>query len=142
MGGTRYVPKTWGHEQHIVNLREQNYCGKILQIVPGHRCSIHFHVKKHETFFLLEGRLRVEIWIIPCIMHKRAARDPKGLARNGVYHDPSERLDLTPGDTLILPPFQAHRFEAIGGIAKFIEFSNYDDPKDSYRIVDAGPCHA
>src|SRR5262249_27199605 len=58
-GPVNIVPKSWGRELWIVN--NELYCGKILEIHQGSRCSLHFHKLKTETFYLHSGRLRVRV---------------------------------------------------------------------------------
>ncbi len=53
----KFVPKGWGYEKWIVNT--ELYCGKLLHIIKGKRCSWHYHVLKDETFYLQEGKLKV-----------------------------------------------------------------------------------
>ena len=50
-------PKGWGYEKWIVNKDE--YCGKLLHIIKGKKCSWHYHKSKDETFYLQEGKLLV-----------------------------------------------------------------------------------
>jgi len=45
----RIVPKGWGREVWLVN--DELYCGKILEIVKGKRCSLHFHKLKNRVVF-------------------------------------------------------------------------------------------
>src|SRR5271157_3871737 len=52
-------PKGWGREVWIAN--NPLYCGKILEIRRGKRCSLHYHKLKTESFFLRTGRLRIRI---------------------------------------------------------------------------------
>ena len=54
----KIVPKGWGYEKWICNTEE--YCGKLLHITKGKRCSWHYHTLKDETFYLQEGRLQVK----------------------------------------------------------------------------------
>ena len=54
----KIVPKGWGYEKWICNTEE--YCGKLLHIIKGKKCSWHYHVLKDETFYLQEGKLRVK----------------------------------------------------------------------------------
>ena len=54
----KIVPKGWGYEKWICNTEE--YCGKLLHIIKGKRCSWHYHVLKDETFYLQEGKLLVK----------------------------------------------------------------------------------
>ena len=48
-------PKGWGYEKWIVNKEE--YCGKLLHMINGKRCSWHYHTLKDETFYLQEGKI-------------------------------------------------------------------------------------
>jgi D-lyxose ketol-isomerase len=43
----------------IANEIEAGYCGKYLFLFNGQTCPMHYHKNKHETFFLMEGGLRV-----------------------------------------------------------------------------------
>ena len=54
----KIVPKGWGYEKCICNTEE--YCGKLLHIIKGKRCSWHYHTLKDETFYLQEGKLLVK----------------------------------------------------------------------------------
>jgi D-lyxose ketol-isomerase len=47
-------------EYWIANETAAGYCGKYLFVFKGQTCPRHRHRVKHETFFLLEGRLEVE----------------------------------------------------------------------------------
>ena len=51
----KFVPKGWGYEKWIVNNEE--YCGKLLFLAKGKRCSWHYHVLKDETFYLQSGKI-------------------------------------------------------------------------------------
>ena len=51
----KIVPKGWGYEKWIVNT--DLYCGKLLHIIKGKKCSWHYHKLKDETFYLQEGKL-------------------------------------------------------------------------------------
>ena len=57
MAAIEIHPKGWGYEKWIVNKDE--YCGKLLHIIKGMKCSWHYHQKKDETFYLQEGKLLV-----------------------------------------------------------------------------------
>ena len=49
----KFVPKGWGFEKWIVNCEE--YCGKLLYIIKGKKCSWHFHKLKDEVFYVQSG---------------------------------------------------------------------------------------
>ena len=55
------VEKSWGYESWLANSEKEDYCGKVLFIKKGHHTSMHYHVDKHETFYVLEGVLRVDM---------------------------------------------------------------------------------
>ena len=57
MAAIEIHPKGWGYEKWIVNKDE--YCGKLLHIIKGMKCSWHYHQKKDETFYLQQGKLLV-----------------------------------------------------------------------------------
>jgi len=47
------VKKGWGHEVIFVN--NDLYCGKILHFNKGAKFSMHFHLKKKETWYVISG---------------------------------------------------------------------------------------
>ena len=96
--------KVWGSEEYIVNTK--NYCGKLLILNKGYRCSIHYHKNKDETFYLSRGRVLMEI--------------------NG------SEIVMQEGDVQRILPLARHRFT---GLEKsvIIEFSTHHEESDSYR---------
>ncbi len=75
-------------EYWIANEMEEGYCGKYLFVFDGQTCPEHLHGEKHETFFIVKGRVRM------CF-------------------DGSVR-DMRAGDTLPVAPGRFHRFTGIG----------------------------
>ncbi len=55
----RIAPKGWGREVWIAN--GERYCGKILEICKGKRCSFHYHKLKMESFYLRSRRLKLRV---------------------------------------------------------------------------------
>jgi len=53
----KFVPKGWGFEKWIVNCPE--YCGKLLYLVKGKKCSWHYHVLKDEYFYVQSGKIKI-----------------------------------------------------------------------------------
>ena len=96
--------KVWGREEWVVNAEE--YCGKILNINEGYRCSIHYHKAKDETFYLLSGRVLMEINGTPKVMGE--------------------------GDIQRILPSTKHRFSGLEN-SVVIEFSTHHEETDSYR---------
>ena len=54
------APKGWGREVHIHN--DENYCGKLLELKKDGACSLHFHINKIETFYILKGRVSLTLF--------------------------------------------------------------------------------
>jgi mannose-6-phosphate isomerase-like protein (cupin superfamily) len=107
------VAKGWGREVWIVN--NDAYCGKILEISKGKRCSLHFHRLKAESFFIRRGRIR--------ILLKQSLRDP-GL----------EEHEMQAGDCIDIPREYVHQIEALED-TELYEFSTQHFDTDSHRLV-------
>jgi len=97
------VQKEWGKEIWIVN---RDYCGKKLILNKGFRCSMHYHKNKDETFYILSGKVLLEI----------------GMQKN----------IMLPGDSILIKPGQKHRFTGLED-SEIMEFSTHHEDSDSYR---------
>ena len=106
-------PKGWGREVWIAN--NALYCGKILEIRRGKRCSLHFHKLKTESFYLHSGRLKVSV--------KRAAEAEE-----------IEVFELKAGECMDVPPGLVHQMEALED-AQLFEFSTQHFETDSHRLI-------
>ena len=104
----RIVPKVWGEEHWLVN---RDYCGKRLLLREGHRCSLHHHLRKHETFYVQSGLIYLELG--------------------------EESMLLEPGEIVTIEPGVPHRFTGIVA-SEIIEFSTHHDDEDSYRTTQSG----
>lgn len=113
------VDKDWGHEIWMANNEKENYCGKILYIKFGHSTSMHFHQKKHETFYILEGALDIEI--IDTITTDKYVKT------------------INEGEVFVLERLIPHRLVPKGGDVKFVEISSYHEDSDSYRVYRQNP---
>tara|TARA_B100000700_G_scaffold262585_2_gene299223 strand:+ start:2611 stop:2982 length:372 start_codon:yes stop_codon:yes gene_type:complete len=111
--GANYVEKGWGHEQWIVNTPE--YCGKILHVRRGKRCSWHYHRIKEETFYLQSGRVMVFIG-------------------DTDKEEGAEMVILNPGDSLHILPDTRHFFFGVED-SDIFEFSTHHEEADSIRIT-------
>ncbi len=103
--------KGWGFEDWIVN--SALYCGKILSINKGKRCSLHYHKLKTETMLVVEGLVRMDF-----------------------RRQDQEELDsvlLSSGDVFHIEPGLLHRFTAIEQ-SVIHEFSTQHFEEDSIRI--------
>lgn len=53
--------KNIGHIEFIIaNEIKEGYCGKFIFMFSGQRCPEHYHQRKHETFFVLKGKVLME----------------------------------------------------------------------------------
>ena len=52
-----FVEKGWGSEN--IWATNDKYCGKMLQFNAGAKFSMHFHVVKDETWYIISGKFRV-----------------------------------------------------------------------------------
>lgn len=104
--------KVWGYEIQLINC--PLYCAKILVVTPGYTCSLHRHAIKTETFFVLEGRLGVQVGYT------------------------NEHEVKTVGDCIHLPPGTFHRFWcANNNHAVFLEVSTTHDDSDVERLEES-----
>jgi len=109
-----FAQKIWGHEEWIAN--NDKYCGKKLFVRKGHRCSMHHHKIKDETFYLASGKMLLEM-------------EYEG--------QKSERI-LTPGDVQHIKIGLWHRFTALED-SELFEFSTFHMDSDSHRREIGGP---
>ena len=93
-------------EYWIVNDRTNDYCGKFLFLFDGQRCPLHYHKIKDETFFVVKGRVSMEV--------------------------DGEPLSLNEGDTYKMAPGRSHTFAAEGGPALVLEVSLPSLPEDNF----------
>ena len=106
-------PKGWGYEKWIVNKDE--YCGKLLHIIKGKKCSWHYHKLKDETFYLQEGK----------ILLKYSDED---------NIEQSKELILERGDKFHVYRGLRHQMFALEDTDLF-EFSTQHFDNDSYRVI-------
>lgn len=105
--------KLWGWEDEVVNTPA--YCGKVLHLEPGYVSSLHYHNKKDETFLCVEGVVGVEIGGQIRVL----------MAMGGSW------------DSLRVMPRTPHRFWAIGGPARLVEFSTHHSDGDVERLEES-----
>jgi quercetin dioxygenase-like cupin family protein len=104
MAEIKKVVKVWGYEEWIANT--EKYCGKFMHLKKGKRCSIHYHKIKDETFYILKGKVLMEIG--------------------------EEKKVMQEGDVIRIMPGQKHRFSGLED-SIIIEFSTHHEEEDSYR---------
>jgi len=89
----------------IANETDEGYCGKFLFVFDGQTCPYHHHAKKHETFYIVRGKVRMRI-------------------------GDSER-EMSEGDHLAMPPGMGHSFTGIGD-ALLLEVSSPSVLQDNF----------
>ena len=105
------VPKKWGYELIIDN--NEKYCGKILHMNSGSKCSMHFHILKEETWYVQSGKFKFK-WI-------------------STDNANSHEKDLKVGDIIKLKPGTPHQLFCIEE-GDIFETSTQHFDEDSYRI--------
>ena len=110
----KFVEKEWGHEIWMANNESENYCGKILRINKGNTSSMHYHMDKHETFYVTEGILQV------ALIDTELGKEHKKFVHKGCV------LEIDRG--------QPHQLIAYDGDVEFIEISTFHRDEDSHRL--------
>lgn len=105
------VEKKWGRE--IILHNDENYCGKLLQFNKGAKFSMHFHMKKVETFYVNKGKL---------VLKYIDTKDATTFTR-----------ELNVGDVIEIEPSDPHQIFAEED-SEIIEISTQHFDSDSYRI--------
>lgn len=82
--------KPWGRE--IWFAHTDKYAGKILEIKKGHRYSLQYHERKHETQYVYSGQVKLIY---------------------GTEKDNLQEKILNPGDKVEVRPYTIHRLQAI-----------------------------
>lgn len=103
--------KGWGEEVWIAN--HEKYCGKILRFNSGAEFSMHYHMLKHETFYVLKGRLELRGYDLS----------------DATKHESI----ITQGDIIVIPAGNPHKLIALEE-SEIIEISTQHFESDSYRI--------
>lgn len=103
--------KGWGREEWIVN--NELYCGKLLIFNAGAEFSTHYHLNKHETFYILKGKLLLYFYDLD-------------VGTKNMY-------ELNEGTVVTIPPGNPHRICAVYE-SIIVEFSTHHEDSDSYRI--------
>lgn len=105
------VEKGWGSEEIWVS--NDQYCSKFMHFNEGARFSMHFHAKKMETWFVLEGTFLVEV-----INTQDAFVKTFPLEKGSVWHN---------------DPLVPHRLICLEA-GTILEVSTPDSVEDNYRV--------
>jgi len=108
---TEEHPKGWGRELWIAN--NEKYCGKLLEFKAGAEFSMHYHLLKEETFYVLKGSLTLTSY---------------DLSNADLISFP-----VVEGEIIDIPVGNPHQIKALTD-ATIIEISTQHFEDDSYRI--------
>ena len=111
INNTKIVEKGWGYELWIIN--NEKYCGKSLFFNENSKCSMHYHLKKEETWLVHSGS-----FILRYI--------------NGETAEVVE-VDLKDNESYTIPIGLPHQLETKTG-GEIIEISTEHFENDSYRV--------
>ena len=92
----KVIDKPWGREVWIAH--NDKYVLKSIEFKAGSRSSLQYHEVKHETIYLDQGKLEVEL------------EDEQGQLL---------KLTLVPGDVAEILPMRKHRVTAIEDVRLF-----------------------
>ncbi len=105
----------WGEEIWLEN--NELYCAKYLNLIKGYYSSLHCHLKKDETFIIVEGIVCLEI-----------LKSIDVTLRSVEYHQ------MKSGDKYRIKPGIFHRFNAITDTVKILEISTTHNDSDVVRL--------
>ena len=106
------VNKAWGYEVIFVN--NEKYCGKILRFNKDSCFSMHFHIRKEETWYVQSGKFEVET------IDTTNAKFTKRILTEGMTHHND--------------PLVPHRLTCLEQ-GTIIEVSTADSVEDNYRVL-------
>ena len=109
----RVVEKPWGSE--LIWAESEHYAGKILFVRAGEALSLQYHEVKDESWYVLEGRARLEL-----------GRTGEGLV---------EEVEIAAGDAFRFRPGTVHRVTGVED-ARILEVST-PHLDDVVRLEDA-----
>ena len=113
--------RAWGDEISIANFPNEGFCGKLLCLCEGSRCSIHRHKDKNETLYLLGKDCEKPL------VYFEAGNDPENMESRLIY--PGELINVFDGIW--------HRFNGLED-AIFVEVSQPDVKSERYKEMIGG----
>jgi mannose-6-phosphate isomerase-like protein (cupin superfamily) len=107
----KFVEKGWGSETWMLN---GPICIKKLHVNKDKQCSMHYHAKKEEVFYVRYGMIEIET-----IDTKTGKLYRSIFCTDAMIH---------------IKQNVPHRFRAVSDDAVLIEFSTHHEDSDSYRV--------
>lgn len=120
--------KGWGFEDWLCN--SPKYCGKLLFVKKGKKCSWHFHKVKDETFYVHSGEILLRYLPAFEAEHFRS----EGADEQWIHDHVARKKMLRAGDTFHVPTGMLHQLEAVFDTYLY-EFSTEHKDEDSIRII-------
>jgi len=105
------IDKPWGYEELLEH--NEKYVVKRLMMKRGHACSLQYHALKHETIYVLSGKLKIY---------------------SGVKVDEIEESIFLPHEVIAIPPLLIHRMEGVED-SIYLE-SSTPELDDVFRLED------
>lgn len=109
---TGTVEKGWGKEE--IWITNDLYCSKFMHFNEGAQFSMHFHVNKTESWYVLNGEFMVEL------INTNDASTVK--------------FTMTSGESYTNLPLEPHRVTCIKA-GTILEVSTPDSVEDNYRVL-------
>lgn len=103
--GRNEFGKTGAAEFWVADEEEQGYCGKFLYVFDGQTCPYHCHKMKHETFYVVKGKISM--------------------------NSEGKVFDLEQGNVFAMPQGTYHSFTGLGN-ALLLEVSKPSVPNDNF----------
>jgi len=133
-----FVKKVWGNEEWLIN--NNQYCAKYLNLNKGYECSVHYHVLKNETFYIVGGEVELFYINLAVLENKDLFKFLPLNQSEGeltILENRMTKILLLHGEQFRLQPFVAHKFRAHTESAKILEVSTTHYDTDSYRLTQA-----
>ncbi len=117
-----WYPMGWGGELWVI--KNENYWGRLMFLEPGKRGSIHYHTDQMETFMVLVGQMKLDLY--PQVPRMD---DPS-------CYTPQRRQSSIPRicEVINIPPRIPHQFVGIERTL-LIEISTQRFESDTHRVV-------
>lgn len=133
------VMKNWGYEKWVEN--NSGYCCKLLHVLPGKFCSVHFHKNKKESFYVTKGKMFLKLFK-PDNNEIKILDDFDGVNLSEDLLSILQKFDSSPweytleeGEFRTIDTYTLHTFSSVSNTnCEFIEASSHHEDSDSYRL--------
>jgi quercetin dioxygenase-like cupin family protein len=126
----KVVETGWGNKECVVNIPE--YCAMIANFKAGKKSSVHYHLQKLETYYVLEGT--IELWWTEHIEDFKKMVELKKDDPNFDYFKYLKRETIKKGHKSVVLPNIIHHVVAVED-SKFLEVSTQHLDSDMFRVI-------